>query len=103
MSRVRALDRKPEKEPDPDDADAVLEKLQKPRPPRIRCPKCGYQPKKTDRWMCFPGCRHLWNTFDTRGVCPNCGFRWLDTKCLACNRWSAHEAWYERGDDEPLH
>ena len=42
--------------------------------PRIRCPICGWVPKKTDLWWCT--CRHVWNTFDTGGVCPACLHRW---------------------------
>jgi hypothetical protein len=66
---------------------------------RIRCPACGWQPAKTDRWMCSPGCGHLWNTFDTRGVCPACAKHWLHTACLDCTAWSLHEAWYEHPPD----
>jgi hypothetical protein len=45
----------------------------KPRasePPRIRCPLCGWSPRKEDLWSC--SCGHLWNTFDTGGVCLQC-------------------------------
>jgi len=31
--------------------------------PRIRCPLCGWSPRRDDRWFCT--CRHEWNTFDT--------------------------------------
>ena len=60
---------------------------------RIRCPRCGWQPRADDRWQCECGC--VWNTFETRGRCPDCGQRWKDTQCFACERWSAHESWYE--------
>jgi predicted amidophosphoribosyltransferase len=62
---------------------------------RIRCPLCSWEPGPRDRWMCSPGCGHLWNTFDTRGVCPACAKHWLHTACHACSAWSLHEAWYE--------
>lgn len=58
----------------------------------IRCPKCRWRPGRGARWQC--SCLHVWNTFDTRGVCPACSYAWQDTQCLACGRWSAHEAWY---------
>jgi hypothetical protein len=32
-------------------------------PPRIRCPLCGWSPRKEDKWFCT--CGHGWNTFDT--------------------------------------
>ncbi len=61
--------------------------------PRIRCPKCRWQPSRTSRWYCR--CGHAWNTFDTRGRCPSCGYQWRDTACHSCHEWSAHDAWYE--------
>jgi hypothetical protein len=61
---------------------------------RIRCPRCGYEPRPTDRWQC--DCGFLWNTFDTRGLCPACDHQWQDTACPACGEWSPHEDWYAR-------
>jgi hypothetical protein len=71
---------------------------------RIRCPLCAWQPSASSRWACGnskspenfdAGCGHVWNTFDTGGVCPGCGHRWQWTACLACGGWSRHEDWYE--------
>ncbi|OGQ90123.1 MAG: hypothetical protein A2289_03870 [Deltaproteobacteria bacterium RIFOXYA12_FULL_58_15] len=62
--------------------------------PKIRCPKCGWQPGKGDRWQCI--CDHVWNTFDTRGVCPACHEQWEVTACLSCQQFSPHEDWYEK-------
>jgi hypothetical protein len=59
---------------------------------RIRCPKCTYQPTKHDRWSC--DCHHVWNTFDTRGVCPACFHVWKQTACPRCHAWSPHDSWY---------
>lgn len=58
----------------------------------IRCPKCAWQPKRSDLWMCI--CLHVWNTFETGGVCPQCAKRWTDTQCLSCRAWSPHADWY---------
>ena len=63
----------------------------------IRCPRCGWQPRSGDRWMCI--CGHAWHTFDTRGRCPMCSHQWLDTQCLACGAWSPHDAWYTDQED----
>jgi hypothetical protein len=60
----------------------------------IRCPKCAWRPRAGDRWQCDCGC--LWNTFDTRGRCPDCNYQWEETACLACGEWSLHEDWYAR-------
>jgi hypothetical protein len=58
----------------------------------VRCPKCGWCPGPRDVWQCSCGC--VWNTFQTRGVCPECGHAWQDTQCLRCMGWSRHEDWY---------
>ncbi len=60
---------------------------------RIRCPICGWEPSKTDLWSCH--CGHLWNTFDTGGVCPACLLQWAYTACPACRIWSRHADWYQ--------
>jgi hypothetical protein len=60
---------------------------------RIRCPKCRWVPGRADKWACI--CGHLWNTFETRGLCPECQYQWVDTACLVCHQWSPHDDWYE--------
>lgn len=66
---------------------------------RIFCPKCRWEPRPANRWSCV--CRCAWNTFDTGGVCPDCGKAWEQTQCLACHRWSPHGDWYHEfvGDE----
>jgi hypothetical protein len=59
---------------------------------KIYCPLCAWKPLASSRWSCF--CQHVWNTFNTRGLCPACGKQWEDTVCLECHRWSRHEEWY---------
>jgi len=61
---------------------------------RIRCPRCAWQPRPADTWQCT--CLHVWNTFDTRGKCPNCSLQWHVTQCLKCQEHSPHEDWYEK-------
>jgi hypothetical protein len=79
----------------------ILEKIIGDRPPRIRCPKCAWEPAKHDSWCCAPGCGHVWNTFETRGHCPNCSKQWIETACLKCSVWSLHEEWYEDPEGQP--
>lgn len=62
-------------------------------PPRIRCPRCAWAPRRDARWSC--SCRHEWHTFDTGGVCPACQRVWAQTQCPKCNAWSPHADWYE--------
>ena len=67
------------------------------RGPRIRCPRCAWEPEGDSTWMCT--CLHVWNTFDTNGRCPACGRDWLETQCLRCHQWSPHRDWYAEDDD----
>lgn len=59
---------------------------------KIACPKCGWEPDGYRHWICSCGCK--WNTFDTKGKCPDCGKQWKDTHCPRCGHPSEHEAWY---------
>jgi len=72
--------------------DREEEKSHEPSGPRIRCPLCGWSPRKEDKWFCE--CGFEWNTFDTGGVCPACLHQWAETQCLSCSRWSPHSGWY---------
>ena len=58
----------------------------------IACPRCNFSPKSTDRWYCK--CGNLWNTFETRGLCPACSHQWKDTACPGCGEMSPHADWY---------
>jgi hypothetical protein len=64
----------------------------------IACPKCDWRPDASSRWYCT--CGHVWNTFETHGVCPACAKAWKETACHACHQWSDHEDWYH-DDDGP--
>jgi len=74
--------------------DRELDEEKKPgatEPPRIRCPLCGWSPRKEDRLFC--DCGNEWNTFDTGGVCP----AWLTWTCvlllhLLAIRWACRGA-----------
>jgi hypothetical protein len=93
------LDDAPGKPGDPRMVDDVLRGVGRPpRGPRIRCPRCRYRPTSFDRWICRAGCEHAWNTFDTRGRCPACGFQWLVTACPSCHEISRHVDWYAPAD-----
>jgi hypothetical protein len=61
---------------------------------KIYCPHCQWVPSPHDRWICMPGCRTVWNTFETRARCPGCQKQWRVTVCPACLASSLHEDWY---------
>ena len=76
---------------------------------RVRCPLCGWQPSATSLWACqsfgtpepfLGGCGAMWNTFETRGLCPGCSHQWQWTSCHRCYGWSPHDEWYERDGDD---
>jgi hypothetical protein len=64
---------------------------------RIRCPRCAWEPGRYDLWTCL--CHHVWNTFDTGGLCPACGQQWSETQCPRCKEWSPHADWYAGEED----
>ncbi|HKQ92764.1 MAG TPA: hypothetical protein VJZ77_19045 [Blastocatellia bacterium] len=91
----------------PSDATDTIEKSddEAPGQGRIRCPMCRWQPDAGSSWGCgdcayperfFGGCGMVWNTFDTRGLCPGCGHQWRWTACSSCSVWSLHEDWYAK-------
>jgi hypothetical protein len=84
---------------------AVQSDDERPDFSRIRCPLCKWQPNASSIWQCndrgypeyfFGGCGTLWNTFDTRGLCPGCGHQWRWTGSLWCHNWSPHQDWYAK-------
>src|SRR2546428_5539607 len=48
------------------DREIDQEKSLDPSGPLVRCPLCGWSPRKDDHWSCT--CGHSWNTLDTGGV-----------------------------------
>ena len=71
---------------------AELDQMFGPIMPGIRCPKCKWTPRTMYRWSCK--CEYQWNTFDTRGLCPGCGYQWESTACPQCGAMSPHSDWY---------
>jgi len=69
---------------------------------KIYCPKCKWEPSQNDRWVCEVTCGHTWNTFDTGGVCPECGKSWKVTTCLSCGSRSPHRDWYHQYGNDPV-
>lgn len=65
----------------------------------VRCPTCQWAPRGGESWLCT--CGHSWDTFATRGRCPNCGVQWADTSCPRCHEASPHEAWYTEPPSRP--
>ena len=58
----------------------------------IQCSICEWTPDGKGHWTC--SCGHKWDTFTTKGKCPNCGIQWRDTDCPSCGTSLPHEKWY---------
>jgi Zn-dependent protease len=56
-------------------------------PPRVglACPNCKTPPPQGNFWFCGH-CRHPFDMFATRGVCPHCGMIFNGTRCLNCGQ-----------------
>ena len=76
---------------------AELDEIFGPAIPGVRCPKCEWTPRANNLWSC--NCGHGWNTFDTRGLCPECGYQWEVTGCLQCGEMSPHAEWSRSNED----
>ena len=62
----------------------VLLRLAKlPRTSGFACPSCNTAPPVGAYWKCSH-CGQAFDTFQTRGVCPNCKAQFAVTKCLDC-------------------
>lgn len=75
---------------------AALEKL--PRRQEAHCPHCGAHPFQGAFWMCRE-CQAVFDTFETRGVCPNCSARSQEAVCVDCQRTSLIPEWFVEGGE----
>jgi Zn-dependent protease len=70
-----------------------LEKI--PRRQGFACPSCRTAPPIGPIWRCNK-CETKFDTFETRGVCPQCSARFEKTTCLDC-RHQAHISEWQPG------
>src|ERR1022692_3040947 len=75
-------------------AQALLRFAKLPRREGFVCPACTAAPPLGDFWKCAR-CGQAFDTFQTGGVCPQCGDLFTVTRCLDCgaghtlSEWSA--------------
>ena len=67
-----------------------LEKL--PRRVGFACPSCHSAPLLVAGWRCNQ-CKQLFDTFETRGVCPHCGYTHTTTVCPDCHELYPMDQW----------
>jgi len=63
-----------------------------PRRPGFACPSCRTAPPLGAYWTCGH-CEQAFDTFQTRGVCPNCGAQFATTTCLDCQEQHPMNEW----------
>lgn len=76
----------------PAELEEIFEEAFGPAISGVRCPKCQWKPREKNLWSCM--CGNNWNTFDTRGLCQQCGHQWEETECSQCREMSPHPHWY---------
>jgi Peptidase family M50 len=73
-------------------ARAMLRFAKLPRRPGFACPSCRTAPPVGPFWKCG-ACGQNFDTFETRGVCPNCAHEFPVTMCLDCGEQHAMTEW----------
>ena len=63
-----------------------------PRRDGFACPSCRTAPPIGNYWRCG-NCEQSFDTFETRGACPQCSARFATTTCLDCRVQNPVEAW----------
>jgi Zn-dependent protease len=63
-----------------------------PRRPGFACPSCRTAPPVGPFWKCG-ACGQSFDTFETRGVCPNCAHAYPVTMCLDCGEQRPMTEW----------
>lgn len=64
-----------------------------PRHQDCACPGCHVGPPRGPFWVCEE-CRARFDTFETRGKCPECGAWYLPTQCPHCRQTHHIDRWY---------
>ena len=73
-------------------ARALLRVSNAPRRDGYACPNCKTAPPQGAFWVCGK-CRKPFDTFATRGVCPNCGTQYTATSCPECGTLQPFSEW----------
>ncbi len=63
-----------------------------PRHDGFACPACKLAPPRGAFWGCGK-CRKLFDTFETHGVCPNCGTQFAVVSCPECGNVRPMSEW----------
>ena len=73
-------------------ARALMRLAKLPRREGFACPTCKTAPPLGEFWKCGQ-CGQAFDTFATGAICPRCGARFEQTKCLDCGRQHPMSDW----------
>jgi hypothetical protein len=73
-------------------ARAMLKVESQPRRQGFACPSCRTAPPLGPKWKCGQ-CEQIFDTFETRAVCPNCAAQYPLTMCGYCGKQSPMSEW----------
>jgi Zn-dependent protease len=80
----------------------TLMKLAKaPRREGYFCPNCKAAPPRAPVWRCGK-CRNAFDTFESEGVCPNCGTQFSVTSCPECGSLRPISEWKATSASPPI-
>jgi Zn-dependent protease len=71
-----------------------------PRHDGFACPVCKVAPPRGAFWGCGK-CRTAFDTFETRGVCPNCGTQFAIASCPECGNVRPMSEWMAASNVPP--
>jgi Zn-dependent protease len=77
-------------------ARVLLKREKMPRRQGFACPSCKTPPPLGPLWKCSQ-CATPFDTFHTRGVCPNCSAQYPTTMCGDCRRQFSMNEWEAPG------
>jgi Zn-dependent protease len=73
-------------------ARALVRIAKMPRRDGFACPVCKTTPPQGALWVCGK-CRKPFDTFQTQGICPNCGVQYAATSCPECGSLQPFSEW----------
>jgi hypothetical protein len=81
-------------------ARAMVRIANAPRHDGFACPACKLAPPRGAFWGCGK-CRTAFDSFETRGVCPNCGTQFAVASCPECGSLRPMSEWMASSNVPP--
>jgi Zn-dependent protease len=74
-------------------ARTIIRNEKRPRRAGVACPNCHAAPPMGPIWRCNE-CGEIFDTFETRAVCPSCGAQHPITMCIDCRQVAPIGDWF---------